>query len=133
VPPHAVPVPPHAVPCNQDTFPHLGRVSLANSARTVVGTVLEETGFLVRPDGALFVVLHRSADRPPTLLPPGVDGYPPQPPADCGIGGRYNIGLPSTRALSSLLVAPCSDYFPENALLTIAAAGFGVPFSWNKP
>ena len=26
-----------------------------------------------------------------------------------------------------------SIYFPENALLTTAAAGFGVPFAWNKP
>jgi hypothetical protein len=28
---------------------------------------------------------------------------------------------------------PVVGYFPENALLTTAAAGFGVPFSWNKP
>lgn len=41
-------------------------VSLANSARTVVGGVLEEAGFLVRPDGALFVVLRRPVDRPPS-------------------------------------------------------------------
>ncbi len=26
-----------------------------------------------------------------------------------------------------------ADYFPENALRTTAAAGFGVPFSWNRP
>jgi hypothetical protein len=30
----------------------------------VPGTVLEDVGFLVRPLGALFVVLHRPADRP---------------------------------------------------------------------
>jgi len=42
--------------------------SLVNSARTVVGTVLEDAGFLVRPDGALFVVLHRPVDRPPSGL-----------------------------------------------------------------
>ncbi len=42
--------------------------SLVNSARTVVGTVLEEAGFLVRPDGALFVVLHRPVDRPTSGL-----------------------------------------------------------------
>ena len=40
--------------------------SLVNSARTVVGGVLEEAGFLARPDGALFVVLHRPVDRPPS-------------------------------------------------------------------
>lgn len=41
------------------------QVSLANPARTVVGTVREDAGFLQRPDGALFVVLHRPATRPP--------------------------------------------------------------------
>lgn len=41
---------------------------LVNSARTVVGTVLEEAGFLVRPEGALFVVLHRPVDRPASGL-----------------------------------------------------------------
>jgi len=41
-------------------------LSLANSARAVVGGVLEEAGFLARPDGALFVVLHRPVDRPPS-------------------------------------------------------------------
>jgi pimeloyl-ACP methyl ester carboxylesterase len=41
-------------------------VSLTNSAQTVVGTVREDAGFLVRPDGALFVVLHRPVDRPPS-------------------------------------------------------------------
>jgi pimeloyl-ACP methyl ester carboxylesterase len=30
-----------------------------------VGTVLEDSGFLARPEGALFVVLHRPIDRPP--------------------------------------------------------------------
>lgn len=39
-------------------------MSLANSARAVIGTVREDAGFLVRPDGALFVVLHRPVDRP---------------------------------------------------------------------
>ncbi len=43
-------------------------VSLANSARTVAGAVVEDAGFLERPDGALFVVLHRPADRPPPGL-----------------------------------------------------------------
>jgi hypothetical protein len=42
--------------------------NLANSARTMVGTVMEEAGFLLRPDGALFMVLHRPAGRPPTGL-----------------------------------------------------------------
>lgn len=41
---------------------------LANAARTVVGAVQEDAGFLARPDGALFVVLHRPADRPPRGL-----------------------------------------------------------------
>jgi pimeloyl-ACP methyl ester carboxylesterase len=41
-------------------------LSLANSARAVVGGVLEEAGFLARPGGALFVVLHRPVDRPPS-------------------------------------------------------------------
>ncbi|MGH2878670.1 MAG: serine aminopeptidase domain-containing protein [Solirubrobacteraceae bacterium] len=36
---------------------------LANSARAVLDTVLEDAGFLVRPEGSLFVVLHRPADR----------------------------------------------------------------------
>lgn len=45
-----------------------GEARLVNSARTVVGPVLEEAGFLVRPDGALFVVLHQPADRPPSGL-----------------------------------------------------------------
>ncbi len=40
--------------------------SLANSARTVIGTVQEEAGFLERADGALFVAVHRPADRPPS-------------------------------------------------------------------
>jgi alpha/beta superfamily hydrolase len=38
---------------------------LVDSARTAVGSVLEEAGFLPRPEGDLFVVLHRPADRPP--------------------------------------------------------------------
>jgi hypothetical protein len=42
--------------------------SLVNSARIVVGPVLEEAGFLARPDGALFVVLHRPVGRPPSGL-----------------------------------------------------------------
>ena len=42
--------------------------SLVNSAQTVVGGVLEDAGFLARPDGALFVVLHRPVDRPPSGL-----------------------------------------------------------------
>ena len=49
-----------------DSRPASVDVSLANSARTVIGGVLEEAGFLVRPDGALFVVLHRPVDRPPS-------------------------------------------------------------------
>ncbi len=52
---------PGATPAHRD-------VSLANSARTVVGTVLEEAGFVVRPEGSLFVVLHRPADRPASGL-----------------------------------------------------------------
>jgi hypothetical protein len=46
-------------------LPSGGEMSLANSARAVIGPVLEDTGFLVRPEGALFVVLHQPADRPP--------------------------------------------------------------------
>jgi pimeloyl-ACP methyl ester carboxylesterase len=38
--------------------------NLANTARAVVGTVMEEAGFLERPEGALFMVLHRPAGRP---------------------------------------------------------------------
>jgi pimeloyl-ACP methyl ester carboxylesterase len=57
---------PHAdVAVEPDGPPGSGDVSLANSARTIVGTVQEDAGFLARPDGALFVVLHRPVDRPP--------------------------------------------------------------------
>lgn len=38
----------------------------ANSTRTVDGAVAETAGFLPRPDGALYVVLHRPAGRPPS-------------------------------------------------------------------
>lgn len=41
---------------------------LANAARTVVGRVTEDAGFLERPDGALFVVLHRPAGPAPLGL-----------------------------------------------------------------
>jgi pimeloyl-ACP methyl ester carboxylesterase len=51
-----------------DTPPASVGASLANSARTVVGTVQEDAGFLARPDGSLFVVLHRPADQPPVGL-----------------------------------------------------------------
>lgn len=39
--------------------------ALANSATALVGQVAEEAGFLDRPDGALFVVLHRPDGSPP--------------------------------------------------------------------
>jgi pimeloyl-ACP methyl ester carboxylesterase len=41
---------------------------LVNAARTVLGTVREDAGFLARPEGSLFVVLHRPADRAPSGL-----------------------------------------------------------------
>lgn len=41
---------------------------LTNSARAVVGSVVEDAGFLARPEGSLFVVLHRPAGRAPSGL-----------------------------------------------------------------
>ncbi len=43
-------------------------VGLTNWARAVVGNLIEDAGFLVRPEGSLFVVVHRSADRAPSGL-----------------------------------------------------------------
>lgn len=37
-------------------------VGLTDSDRAVVGNVIEDAGFLVRPEGSLFVVVHRPAD-----------------------------------------------------------------------
>lgn len=43
-------------------------LALVNSAQVAVGGVLEDAGFIARPDGALFVVLHRPADQQPRGL-----------------------------------------------------------------
>jgi hypothetical protein len=74
--------------------------NLANSARTVVGTVVEEAGFLARPDGTLFMVLHRPASQPP-------------------------LGL--LTVCSSLFAEQHTDYQREIRLArTLASAGFAV-------
>ncbi len=40
--------------------------SLTNSAQTTAGPVRESAGFLERPDGTLFMVLHEPAEQPPS-------------------------------------------------------------------
>jgi hypothetical protein len=51
---------------------------------------------------------------------------PPHTPNRSGSGRQH-------RRLRLVAAVDGADYSPENALLTMAAAGFGVPFSWNKP
>lgn len=84
---------------------------------------MDDTGFLVRLSTALFVVLHRPADRPPfgsltVCISQADEGH---------------VDVMDSRLPPASWPTRCSDYFPENALRTTAAAGFGVPFSWNKP
>lgn len=77
-----------------------GETGLVNSSRAVVGTVLEDAGFLVRPDGALFVVVHRPAAGP---------------------------ALGSVTLCSSLFAEQHTDYRREVRLARVlASAGFAV-------
>jgi hypothetical protein len=46
---------------------------------------------------------------------------------DLSVSGRPHQRLRLEAAVDGV------DYSPENALRTTAAAGFGVPFSWNRP
>lgn len=55
--------PDSAITAGSGNLPAVSETTLTNSARTVVGRVLEDSGFLMRPEGALFVVVHRPADR----------------------------------------------------------------------